>query len=328
MKYTKTVTGMKTLKEITNEILSLKSAYVFCHVRPDGDTVGSAVALTLALKQKGIICDIVCDGELPEKLKVLVDGSLFLTPQEVKTARDGHIAVDIAGEHLLGHSWGVYTASTKCFCIDHHPSNSRFSNLLYLEARPSTTLIIHEMIKLMQADFTAQIAEAILLGIITDTGNFMHDCTNSMALQVASEMINCGASMQKVINAIYKTQSKERSQLYIEVLGKMRFYLQNKLALITIKADDLQSRGLTEDCTEGFVDYPLTIAGVEVSVSLLQTRNNLYRVSFRSRGNVDVNVIAGEFGGGGHRFASGCVVSGMYEEVVEKVVRAVDINIY
>ena len=108
----------------------------------------------------------------------------------------------------------------------------------------------------------------------------------------------------------------------------MRFYLQNKLALITIKADDLQSRGLTEDCTEGFVDYPLTIAGVEVSVSLLQTRNNLYRVSFRSRGNVDVNVIAGEFGGGGHRFASGCVVSGMYEEVVEKVVRAVDINIY
>ena len=322
------VMGMKTLKEITNEILSLKSVYVFCHVRPDGDTVGSAVALTLALRQKGVTCDIVCDGELPQKLALIVDKSLFIAPQDVKFAREGHIAVDVASEHLLGHSWGVYTASEKCFCIDHHPSNSRFAKFLYLETRQSATLIIHEMLKLMQIDFTIQIAEAILLGIITDTGNFMHDCTNSMALQVASEMVNCGANMQKIINAIFKTQSKERAQLYVDVLSKMRFYLQNKLAIITIKSDDLQSRGLAEDSTEGFVDYPLTIMGVEVAVSLLQTKTNLYRVSFRSRGNVDVNVIAGEFGGGGHRMASGCVVSGMYEEVVEKVVRAVDINIY
>lgn len=180
----------------------------------------------------------------------------------------------------------------------------------------------------MNVEFSVSIAEAILFGILTDTGNFMHNSTNAIALNVASDMLNCGASLQKLTNAIFKSQSKERSKLYIEVLNRMRFYLDNKLAIITVKMEDLQKYGLTEDCTEGFVDYPLTIAGVEVAVSLLQTKTNLYRVSIRTRERVNANAIADEFGGGGHRFASGCVISGMYEEVIEKIVRAVDINIY
>lgn len=319
---------MKTLKEIANEILALKSAYVFCHVRPDGDTVGSAVALTLALRQKGIECDVVCDGNLPEKITSVLNTSFFLKPTEVKNAREGHIAVDVASEHLLGHAWGIYTASSKCFCIDHHPSNSRFTSLLYLDPLPANTLIIYSLLKLMNVEFSVCMAEAILFGILTDTGNFMHNSTNAIALNVASDMLNCGASLQKLTNAIFKSQSKERSKLYIEVLNRMRFYLDNKLAIITVKMEDLQKYGLTEDCTEGFVDYPLTIAGVEVAVSLLQTKTNLYRVSIRTRERVNANAIADEFGGGGHRFASGCVISGMYEEVIEKIVRAVDINIY
>lgn len=319
---------MKTLKEISNEILALKSAYVFCHVRPDGDTVGSAVALALALRQKGIECDVVCDGDVPQKISSVIDTSYFLKPIQVKTAREGHIAVDVASEHLLGHSWGIYTASSKCFCIDHHPSNSRFTQSLYLEALPANTLIIYNLLKLMNVEISAQIAEGVLLGIITDTANFMHNSTTSMSLNVASEMINCGADMQKITNAIFKSQTKERSQLYIDVLKGMRFYLENKLAILTVKMDDLQKYGLGEDSTEGFVDYPLTILGVEVAVSLLQTKQNLYRVSIRTREKVNANQIASEFGGGGHRFASGCVISGMYEEVIEKLVRAVDVNIY
>ena len=230
---------MKTLKEIANEILALKSAYVFCHVRPDGDTVGSAVALTLALRQKGIECDVVCDGNLPEKITSVLNTSFFLKPTEVKNAREGHIAVDV------------------------------------------------------------------------------------IALNVASDMLNCGASLQKLTNAIFKSQSKERSKLYIEVLNRMRFYLDNKLAIITVKMEDLQKYGLTEDCTEGFVDYPLTIAGVEVAVSLLQTKTNLYRVSIRTRERVNANAIADEFGGGGHVRAAGCTVKGNPEEIVIKMVEKI-----
>ena len=319
---------MKTLEQIANEIALLKSALIFCHVRPDGDTLGSGVALYLGLKQKGIDCKLVCDGEIADKYRFMPSTSEVLRPEEVKFSAEGHIAVDIPGEHMLGHCWGIYTASQKTFCIDHHPSNSRFTKNLYLETKPANTINIYHVLEAMNVSITRDIAEAILLGIITDTGVFMHNSTSGEALTIAGKMVGLGADFHKIIFNVFKNQSRERSQLYIEVMNKMRFYLDNRLAIITIKKDQLATYQLNEEATEGFVDYPLTISGVKVSVSLLQTKNELYRVSFRSNGEVNVNNVASEFGGGGHVFASGCVVAGVYEEVIEKIIRAVDINLY
>ncbi len=319
---------MKTLEQIANEFVNLKSALVFCHVRPDGDTLGSGVALCLAFRQKGINCDIVCDGEIPEKYRFIPITSQILKPEQVKTTAEGHISVDCPTEHFLGRAWGIYSASNKLYCIDHHLSNSRYTPNLYLEIQPSNAINVYSVIEKMNVEMNVEIANAILLGIVTDTGNFMHDSTNERALTVAGQLVKKGADLQKIVLNVYKSQSKERSRLYIETLDKMRFYLDDKLAILTVKKETLNKYNLNEESTEGMVDYPLTIDCVEVAVSLLQTKNELYRVSFRTKGKVNANAIASEFGGGGHTFASGCVVSGPYEEVIEKIIRAVDINLY
>ena len=319
---------MKTIDQLANEFLSLKSALIFCHVRPDGDTVGSALALQLIFEQKGIACDIVCDGDLGKKFAFLAQAKLVKKIEEINKKYDAHIAVDIAAEHLFGQAWGIYSSCEKKYCIDHHLSNTRYTHDLYLETAPTNTILIYKLAVCMGVDFTKDIANAILLGTITDTGNFMHNSTNAECLSVASKMLEYGADMQNITNNIFKNQSKARSDLYLQVMSKMRFALDNALAIITISKESLAQYNLSEEVTEGFVDYPLTIAGVQIAASLLEFKPDLYRVSFRSKGKVNSNLVASEFGGGGHFFASGCVVSGPYEEVVEKIVRAVDINLF
>ena len=319
---------MKTLKQLSTEFLTLKSALIFCHIRPDGDTLGSAVALALALRQKGIKCSIMCEGIIPERLAINSTFNEILGVENFSGKYDAHISVDIASEHLFGRAWGIYESAEKKYAIDHHTSNSRFTSNLYLESAPATAIIVYKLLEEMQIHFTKEICESLLMGIVTDTGNFMHNYTNAECMKTAGKLMEYGADLQKITCQVFKNQSKGRSDLYLSVMQKSRFYLDGKLVIIAVHKNDLKTFGVTESETEGFVDYPLTISGVEVAVSVLEFKNELYRVSFRSKGKVNVNSVANEFGGGGHLFASGCVIAGLYEEVIEKIIRAVDINIY
>lgn len=319
---------MKTLNQIAEQIRGAKSALLFCHIHPDGDTIGSAVALSLALKKLNIACDVVCDGEIPQKYFFSDIFTGIFKPEEVQKKYDVHIAIDVATEYLLGATWSIYNSCENRICVDHHLSNEHYAPYTFVRESASASIIVADLIRILGVQFDDKIATAVLLGIITDTGNFAHDNTNQEALITAGEMVGFGASTKQIVRYIYKNQSKNRVKLYIDVMKGMRFYLQDRLAIIITLKADLEKYSLGTDVTEGWVDdLPMSVSGVEVAVSILQTKNNLYKISFRSKGRADVNLIASEFGGGGHRLASGCVISGYLEEVIEKVVRAVDINI-
>ena len=319
---------ISSLTDIAQIISKINSALIFCHVRPDGDTLGSAEALYLALKKKGLRCDIVCDGEIPDKFSFASSYNHILKPDEIKGNYDAHISVDVPTEALLGMSWGIYKAGKIRIAIDHHLSNELYAEYTHISDESANTVIIYELIKSLGVEIDKEIAQAILIGIITDTGCFTHLNADAKSLEVASKAIEAGADLHSIVYNSYLKQTKTRAYFFADVISKMRFYLNDRLAVIVIGKDILSSRGLKSDATEGMVDFPLSVGGVEVSVSLLETKNELYRVSFRSNGRVDVGKIAEEFGGGGHIFASGCVVKGPLEEVIEKIVRATDINMY
>lgn len=319
---------ISSLNDIAQIISKVKSALIFCHVRPDGDTLGSAAALYLALKKKGLHCDIVCDGNIPDKFSFVSSFNNILKPDEIKENYDAHISVDVPTEALLGMSWGIYKAGKIKIAIDHHLSNELYAQYTHISDESANTVIIYELIESLGVEIDKEIAQAILIGIVTDTGNFTHLNADAKSLEIASKAIKAGADLHSIVYNSYLKQSKTRAFFFADVISKMRFYLNDRLAFIVIGKDMLSSRGLNDDVTEGMVDFPLSIDGVEVAVSLLETKNELYRVSFRSDGKVDVGKIAGEFGGGGHIFASGCVVKGPLEEVIERIVRAADINMY
>lgn len=300
------------------------SVLIFCHIHPDGDTVGSACALYYALKKLNKNCNIVCDGLIPSSFCELFKDVTFLRPEQITAKCDTAVAVDVSTDRLLGSAWGIYNLCDLKICVDHHMSNSRYTDNCYVENLSAATIVVSKLIKELNVEFDKNIAEAVLLGIITDTGCFAHTC--SSALSVASDMMQKGADYEKIVYNGYFKMPKNKSDLFLQTQSKMRFYLNNELAIITVTRAELKELGLTNEQTAGFVDYPLNISGVKVAVSLLEDRKDLYKISFRSRGEIDSNMIASEFGGGGHIRAAGAVISGPYEEVIEKIVRAVYIN--
>lgn len=315
---------MKSLNQIAKMLSQSASVLIFCHIHPDGDTVGSACALYYALKKLNKNCNIVCDGLIPFSFCELFKDLTFLRPEQINAKYDTAVAVDVSTDRLLGSAWGIYNSCDLKICVDHHMSNSRYTDNCYVENLSAATVVVSKLIKELNVEFDKNIAEAVLLGIITDTGCFAH--TDSSALSVASDMMQKGADYEKIVYNGYFKMSKNKSDLFLQTQSKMRFYLNNELAIITVTRADLKELGLTNEQTAGFVDYPLNISGVKVAVSLLEDRKDLYKISFRSRGEIDSNMIASEFGGGGHIRAAGAVISGPYEEVIEKIVRAVYIN--
>lgn len=316
---------MKTLDYLAEKISAANSVLVFCHVRPDGDTLGSAFALKKTLEKIGKKCGVVCDSEIPAKFGYMHFSNETMRPESVRGKYELHVAVDVASESMLGGAWGLFKSCGNEMCIDHHMSNERYVKDCYVEEVAATAILIYELIGKLGIEIDTEIAACVLLGIVTDTGCFVNPNTDARALSVASKAVECGADYGKIIYETRKT-SKNKTGLLGEVLSGIRYYFGGKVALICTSNELLSRYDLKSDGNEGFVDYPLRIDGVCVSVSLLEDKKNLYRVSFRSRGEVDVNAVAAEFGGGGHVNASGCVVRGLFEEVVERIVRAIEIN--
>lgn len=311
---------MNDLTAFVNKIFSLKSALIFCHARPDGDTIGCAAALCMALESKGVKADIVCCDPIPEKFAFFDYYKRILTTNQVTNKYEGHIAVDISVCNLFGDSFNLFKSNFNNFCIDHHISNGKYAKYYYIDNCASTTIMIYELLKIANVDITSQIAEQILLGIVTDTGNFVNKNCDSKAFLTAGKMIEYGADHNKIVYNAIKKQSKQRAKMYIDVMSKVKYYHNDQLAIITITKQTLNDYALTEADTEGFADYPLTVDGVEVAISILQSKKNAFRISLRSKGKVDVNEIACRFGGGGHTLASGCLLCGFYEDVIDKLV--------
>lgn len=315
-----------TLNCIAKELKKHSKILIFSHNRPDGDTLGSAFALKLALESMGKIADVVCPQGVPEKYKVLKFIGKVLSPGDAVGLYDCHISVDCASEMMLGDSYGLYVRNQNTINVDHHVSNERYAKMNYVEDRASCCEIIYNLISELGVCISVDIAESILLGIITDTGNFMHSNVTENTFSVASKLVAYGADSHKIAYAMFKSQKLERAKLYAHVINNMRLFEDGKIAIISVFKSDFEKFYATQDMTEGFIDFPLSVDGVEVAVSIMESRENCYKISLRSKGKINVSEIASSFGGGGHVLASGCVICGFYEDVKEKIIRAISIN--
>lgn len=315
---------MTSLKEIAQIIKTIKGAVIFTHMRPDGDTLGCGMALSRALSLLRIPNEVVNEGEIPERYCFL-EGA-----KEIKRAptieADCYICVDTSDETRLGALCDTYLAGAKSKItvnIDHHVSNKRYAKYNFVQNRASNCENILELIKELGVSYTPAIAEALMTGMVTDSGAFSHSDVNGDTFRAAGEMADAGADINKIHYETIKKQSRPRAQFFLKVLSGLRFLLDDQLAIATVTQALLDEFGLSSDATEGIVDFGLTIDTTEVSVCLLEVRKGQYKVSLRSKGKVNVNEVAGVFGGGGHILASGCMLFGEVEEVIDKIRYAV-----
>ena len=316
------MTTDNSVAAVAARIKKANKAAIFCHARPDGDALGSGVWVGLAMRASGKTAEFVCEDAPPEKF--------FFIPEmrEVKTSLpqdeyDLYIAVDcadIARMGEFGHAFSRFKGDT--VCIDHHISNKGFAKLNCVRVCSATCEIMPEVLSAAGFEITAPISNALMLGLITDSGTFTHSDVTAHTFNVAAELRSAGADVNKINYEMFSRQKKARALLFSRALSNLRFALDDRLAFILVTQSALDETGANRSMTEGFVDFPLSVDGVEVAIALLEMKRGQYKASLRSK-RVDVNAVAATFGGGGHVLASGCMLFGEYEEVIDRLTYAV-----
>ncbi len=310
---------MNTIEEIAKVLKTLKSAVIFTHMRPDGDTLGSALGLGRALSVLGVRIEIVNEAPIPERYSFLEGVKNIGTLPSFDA--EAFILVDVSAENRLGELQEFYRRRARrkvTFNIDHHTSNLRFCRYNYVVECASNCQNIYELIRALGVPVDRPIAEALLTGLITDSGAFTHGDVDRETFLTAAACMEAGADIGRIAYEAHRKKTKARADLYAETVSKVRYFLGGRLAVAIVRQDMLDRHGVGQDATEGIVDFALDIDTVKVSICIMEVRKGQYKVSFRSR-ETNVNEIARVFGGGGHVLASGCMLFGEEEEVLDRL---------
>ena len=290
---------------------------ILSHQSPDGDTMGAAFALYYALKQLGKKARIECADGFPERF------CLTPLPQFEAFEPAVIVAVDVADTKLLGDKMQKY-ANVVDLCIDHHPTNTEYAKQLLLSEHSAATCeVVFQLLPLLGATITKEIASYLYMGISTDTGCFKFSNTTPDTHRIAAELMAAGADYIPINVRFFETKSKSRIMVERQALDSIRFFFQERCALIVISRQMIAQSHADDSELDGVSAIPRQIEGVQVGITLREKEDHSYKVSMRSGEMIDVSKICGILGGGGHMRASGCVVEGTCEEAVSKVVQAV-----
>ncbi len=295
---------------------------IACHENPEGDAIGSELALALALRKMGKTATVLNSDPVPGNL-LFLPGSDTVVFEADGSNYDVAIVVDCGSPERTGR---VAPELEKCpllVNIDHHRTNGDLGPLSLVDpAAAATGLLVHHVLKEMGFDIDLDVATNLYVAILTDTGSFHYGSSSPESFEVAGGMVRLGVDPWAVAEQVYETQSANRLKLLGRVLSSLEIAADGKVAAIVTKLGDLREFEAGKDALEGFINYPRSIVGVEVAVSYREEGGGVFRVSFRSKGRVDVSSVAARFGGGGHRNAAGCTVPGTLPEVKRKILEA------
>ena len=298
---------------------------VLGHVRPDGDALGSQLALGLSLKQLGKDVRIWNEEGMLEKYSFLPNANLLTKPPAEPEGVDVAIALDTAIQNRLGNSLPAVRSAKIWINIDHHPSNPGYGDLVYIDPKsPATGQILFELIKSEKLPIDTAIAENLYVAISTDTGSFQYPNTTARTLEIAAELVRAGVDVGRVSQLTYENYPRRRVELLRDLLGTMRFDANDRVASFSLSLATAKKLGVLPEDNEGLIDHLRAIRGVIVAVFFEELADGKVRVSMRSKNEkVNVCAICEKFGGGGHVLAAGARVRGSLAEVERRILEEV-----
>ncbi len=310
-----------TLQEIAKRIKRANSVLILTHMRPDGDAYGSALALSCALNNLKISNQVCDESEIPSNL-AFVKG-VERVQKKPQGEYDLIVAVDCSATARMGALEEVFLGAKRkridTICVDHHISNPRYATYNFVRECSANCMHISTLIEYLGAPFDEQTAEYLLLGLLTDSGNFSHDDVTEETLLLAAKLVGAGADICYYNYHLFKKQPKERAALFAKTMEKIRYFHEGRFAAIVVTKAAIEECGADEGMTEGFVDFPLNVDTVEVAASIMEVRKGQYKISLRTKSYANASGIASVYGGGGHIRAAGCMLFGEVEEVLDKL---------
>ncbi len=289
---------------------------ITAHEYPDGDAVGSVLGWANFLnKLKDVVHPVLKDG-VPSYLDFLP--SAKSVKREFEGFYDWIIILDVSSIQRTGFA---ELPAKNILIIDHHRSAKPFSKYFLIEPEISSTCELSlEVMKLVSSELIDEsVAVPIYTGMLTDTGSFSYNSTTARTFENAAFLVKRGAKPYEIYKNVFERNSLERIKLLEKVLSTLELSLDGKVGMITLFKRFLEETGAKLEDSEGFVNYPKSIKGVEVAVFFKEMDENLFRVSLRSKGEVDVCSIAESFGGGGHKMAAAFEWRGSLRELKEKL---------
>jgi phosphoesterase RecJ-like protein len=313
---------MSELADIAAALQNCSRILISVHRNPDGDALGSQLALMLALEKlnKKVVAHNI--DPVPEIYRFLPEADRIKSGSRVEGTYDA-VAVLDADPPRTGLFDGSYPAITR-LNIDHHITNPREWPLTWVDVSASATgEMVYDLIRRLGVEMDRRIALCLYTAIFTDTGSFRYSNTSPRSMRIAADLIEAGADPWLVTENVYESFAYRRIKLLGVVLAGMERSDDGKIAWVVITDELYRQFGATAEDTENFVNFVRSTKGVEVAVLFRQTAAAQYKISLRSKGRVDLSGLAQSLGGGGHKNAAGSVIDGTLEEVKRRVIDAV-----
>lgn len=300
---------MKTVNEAASWLLARDHFLILTHRRPDGDAVGSAVALCLGLRQLGKDAWI---WENPQFTARYADRLAGLTRKDVPD-ESVIVAVDLASEGLLPMGGEAFAGKTR-LCLDHHPSNTFYAGLTLVQPQcGGCGELIWDVLEAMGVLIDRPMAEAIYIAISTDTGCFRFANTTARTLHTAAKAVEHGAQIAPINRVWFEIKTRGRLLLEAKIMEHMEFYAEGRVAVCCLSQSLVEQLGVTEDDLDSISGFPRSIEGVDIGIMIRDSEPGKAKLSVRTAPGYNASAYCARLGGGGHQAAAGCAVEGSLE---------------
>jgi phosphoesterase RecJ-like protein len=288
------------------------------HIRPDGDGIGSGLALYWMLRSLGKEVEVILRDRIPPAYNVLPGSELVLVQEDVRESFDAAFIIECSDVFRPG------LPSLKdqfVVNIDHHSTTVPFGDINWIDPTAAAVgEMVYNLCKALGTEVTKEIAECIYTALLTDTGSFHFSNTTERTLKIASELVRKGVEPARISQALFYSYPYSKIKLLGRVLSEIERDESGRIAWITMDRDMMYEAGASEEDSDGIVNYALSIDEVEAVAFFKELAEGVYRVSLRSKGKYNVARVAESFGGGGHKNAAGCRVEGDFAEVRQRVI--------
>ena len=321
-----TSSNIAQIHRIIDAIRPRQRFVISSHSRPDGDSIGSQLAMAYALTELGKDVVVVNKDGAPGPILQFPGVANIVIANEVSEVFDAAIIMECSDLDRTGVS-GLDRSFV--INIDHHPGNTGFGDINWFDSSASACgEMVFELVRALGVRMAAEIATHVYLAILTDTGSFHYSGITPRTFDICKQTLEAGVDPVQVARMVYDSNHMGRLKLFGSVLSAMQIDPSGRIAIVYVDHAMARAAGGTYEDTEGLVNLPLTVKEVEAVVFFKQEKGDEYRVSLRSKGEIDIGAVAKEYGGGGHKNAAGCTVRGNIDElrrsIVDKVEHAIE----
>ena len=308
---------------IAKLIRDAETIAVCSHISPDGDTLGSAAAMQIALEKLGKKVSLFCDGKVPDQLSFLPGIGRMREPLDDDGPFDLMLSVDVSDIKRLGKCINLISRSRHTAQIDHHPTNPLFMEINSVDGEaPAACILIREQLETLGIKPDRDIAICLYTGISTDTGNFAFHSTNAACFRIMSELMEIGLPLAELNRILFRDRAKAQVLLIGKALESLRYHENDQIAVMKLTKKEFDACGALPEHADTLVNFGLDTVGTRMALMARESTDGTIKVSLRAKEPDVISDIAQLFGGGGHPQAAGITMQGTLDDAVSKVLEA------